>query len=187
LSIPAVCAATSDAAGCNGTDAHTRELIDLIEVPDVFFHVGPRCRGAQHRTGAAGAARGERQRHRHLAMATGEKVMSDEGHRYPWIDDPDEDLPEMTPEESKRAGRNVMKRMREEKAEEQTEKAKKKAEEELYRRNPAAYARMCVEQMWSKGIRRPLPGGPPVMAPDGEFYVYHPHAGGLYHRVLKGR
>jgi hypothetical protein len=31
---------------------------------------------------------------------------------------------------------------------------------------------------------RPQPGGPPVRAPDGHFYVHRPHAGGLYHRVV---
>jgi hypothetical protein len=34
------------------------------------------------------------------------------------------------------------------------------------------------------GIQRPVPGGPPVRAPDGNFYVHRPHAGGLYHRVV---
>jgi hypothetical protein len=33
------------------------------------------------------------------------------------------------------------------------------------------------------GFGRPVPGGPPMRAPDGHFYVHKPHAGGLYHRV----
>jgi hypothetical protein len=32
--------------------------------------------------------------------------------------------------------------------------------------------------------RRPVPGGPPMRAPDGHMYVYAPHAGGLYQRVV---
>jgi hypothetical protein len=31
---------------------------------------------------------------------------------------------------------------------------------------------------------RPWPGGPPMRAPDGHLYVYAPHAGGLYQRVV---
>jgi hypothetical protein len=31
---------------------------------------------------------------------------------------------------------------------------------------------------------RPVPGGPPTLAPDGHYYIYKPHAGGLYHRVV---
>jgi len=30
-----------------------------------------------------------------------------------------------------------------------------------------------------------VPGGPPVRAPDGHFYVHAPHAGGLYQRVVR--
>jgi formin 2 len=33
------------------------------------------------------------------------------------------------------------------------------------------------------GITRPVPGGPPVRAPDGNMYVHAPHPGGLYQRV----
>jgi hypothetical protein len=32
--------------------------------------------------------------------------------------------------------------------------------------------------------QRPVPGGPPMRAPDGHMYVYAPHAGGLYQRVV---
>ena len=32
--------------------------------------------------------------------------------------------------------------------------------------------------------QRPVPGGPPMRAPDGHMYVYAPHAGGLYQRVM---
>lgn len=31
---------------------------------------------------------------------------------------------------------------------------------------------------------RPVPGGPPVQAPDGHFYIHAPHLGGNYHRVV---
>jgi hypothetical protein len=30
----------------------------------------------------------------------------------------------------------------------------------------------------------PIPGGPPMRAPDGHFYVHAPHPGGVYQRVL---
>ena len=32
--------------------------------------------------------------------------------------------------------------------------------------------------------QRPVPGGPPMRAPDGHMYVYAPHASGLYQRVV---
>jgi hypothetical protein len=31
---------------------------------------------------------------------------------------------------------------------------------------------------------RPWPGGPPMRAPDGHLYIYAPHAGGQYARVV---
>jgi hypothetical protein len=33
---------------------------------------------------------------------------------------------------------------------------------------------------------RPQPGGPPVLGPDGHYYVHKPHAGGKYQRVVNG-
>jgi chromodomain-helicase-DNA-binding protein 1 len=33
------------------------------------------------------------------------------------------------------------------------------------------------------GVMRPMPGGPPVRAPDGNLYIHRPHPGGLYHKV----
>lgn len=33
------------------------------------------------------------------------------------------------------------------------------------------------------GVVRPMPGGPPVRAPDGNLYIHRPHPGGLYHKV----
>jgi hypothetical protein len=32
-------------------------------------------------------------------------------------------------------------------------------------------------------MNRPIPGGPPTLGPDGEYYVFMPHEGGLYHLV----
>ena len=36
-------------------------------------------------------------------------------------------------------------------------------------------------------VQRPVPGGPPMRAPDGHLYVYAPHARGLYQRVVMPR
>ena len=46
-----------------------------------------------------------------------------------------------------------------------------------FQANPAASAQQATQA-------RPVPGGPPVRAPDGQLYVHAPHANGLYQRVL---
>ena len=46
-----------------------------------------------------------------------------------------------------------------------------------FQANPAAIAQQATQA-------RPVPGGPPVRAPDGQLYVHAPHANGLYQRVL---
>jgi hypothetical protein len=43
---------------------------------------------------------------------------------------------------------------------------------------------MVVDEHGQQESQRPMPGGPPMQAPDGNMYVHAPHPGGLYQRVV---